>query len=290
KDDFLAMISHKLRTPLNAMLGWAWVLQRQTGGAEAVSRAAEIIERNARAQVRLGEGLLEASRGITRKLRLEGRTMEIAPLIASAYDSLCPAAEAKGVELRLKIDPQAGIITGDPDRLHQVVWNLVSNAIRFTPAGGHVEVGAECAGGDLWLTVSDTGKGISAEVLPLVFDRFRHGRATGGERACPTGLGLGLAMVRRLVEMHGGSVSASSPGEGRGATFTVKLPMNAASAEQEGETMAEWEIEGQAMEGTRVWGKWERNGVDLPVSPSPRLPASYAPARASRGVAAGGGC
>ncbi|MGE0130787.1 MAG: ATP-binding protein [Blastocatellales bacterium] len=300
KDEFLAMISHKLRTPLNAMLGWAWVLRRETCGAEAVARAAEIIERNARAQVRLVEELLEASRVITGKLRLDVRPLEIAPLVEAACGALCPAAKSKGVEMRLRIDPEAGTITGDPERLRQIVWNLLSNAIRFTPSGGRVELGLERAGGGLRLTVSDTGKGISADALPFVFDRFRRGAATGGQRS--RGLGLGLALVRHLVELHGGSVSASSPGEGRGATFAINLPVSAAHleqrAEQEKEAVGEWENGRESDDETRMWGEWENENSDLrlspsqrlSLSPSPRFPVSQAPASVSRGVAAGGGC
>lgn len=287
KDEFLAMISHKLRTPLNAMLGWAWVLQRQTDGAEAVSHAAEIIERNARAQAQLVEELLEASRVITGRLRLEIKPFEIAPLIHAACDCLRPSAAAKGVDLRLKIDPQAGAIMGDPDRLQQVVWNLISNAIKFTPTGGRVEIRLECAGASLRLTVTDTGRGISADALPMIFDRFRQGAAAGAPRG--SGLGLGLAMVRHLVEMHGGSVSATSPGEGLGATFAVKLPLSAIGAAQEGEMTGEWGIARREEQETE-WGKWERDGVNFPAPPAAHLPLSYSPTPASRGVAAGGGC
>jgi signal transduction histidine kinase/DNA-binding response OmpR family regulator len=286
KDEFLAMISHKLRTPLNAMLGWAWVLQRQTDGAEAVARAAEIIERNARAQVRLVEDLLEASRVIAGKLRLDIKPFDLVQLIHSACDGLRPSAEAKGVDMRLKVDPEAGTITGDPDRLQQVVWNLISNAIKFTPGGGRVEVRLELAGESLRLTVTDTGRGISADLLPTIFDRFRQGVAPGSARA--GGLGLGLAMARHLVELHGGSVTASSPGEGLGATFAVKLPLNAFGAGQGPDAAREWMIAGEVGLGAGSWVKWERGGLDLPVSPAPHLPVPYSPAPTSRGMAAGG--
>ncbi len=280
KDEFLAIISHKLRTPLNAMLGWAWVLQRQKGGAETVARAAEIIERNARAQARLVEELLEASRVSAGKLRLDFRPLEIVTLVDAVYGNLRPAAEAKGVELKVKIDPQIGMITGDRDRLQQVIWNLISNAIRFTPEGGHVETSLECDGGDIRLTVSDTGKGISAEALPVVFDPFHQGVAPGVPR--PGGLGLGLAMVRHLVEMHGGSVSASSLGEGCGATFTVNLPVNAFRAEQEEDQKGDWE--------PRMYEKWEGADSDITIPSSPHFPSSRSPSSASRSLAAGGGC
>lgn len=291
-NEFLAMVSHKLRTPLNAVLGWAWVLRRQTCGVDSVARAAEVIERNARAQAQLVEDLMEVSRRGAGKLRLDLRPLEIAPLVGAACDNLRPAAEAKGLELKLMIDPRAGTIIGDCERLQQIVWNLLSNAIRSTPAGGRVELRLERASADLQLTISDTGKGFSAEALPFVFDRFRGAcldDAAGAPRR--RGLGLGLAMVRYLVEMHGGNVSVSSPGKDRGATFAVKLPVNVICAEQEDETVDEWR-NGRAGEwenGRR--GKWERNGAELSASPSPHLPISHSPV--SRGAAvgaAGGGC
>ncbi len=241
KDEFLAIVSHKLRTPLNAMLGWAWVLRRQSVNPEGVTRAAEIIERNARAQVRLVEEVLEASRLVSGKLRLEVKPLEIAPLIVATCDELRPGAEAKGVDLRLDIDSRAGTIIGDPARLQQVFWNLLSNAIKFTPTGGRVELRLERVGPELQLTVSDTGKGIDADVLPRMFDRFRQDTTpAGGARR---GQGLGLAMVRHLVELHGGSVSVSSPGEGRGAAFSVKLPVNALSDWDEDRKREKWETE-----------------------------------------------
>jgi signal transduction histidine kinase/DNA-binding response OmpR family regulator len=283
-NEFLAMVSHKLRTPLNAVLGWAWVLRRQTCGLESVARAAEIIERNARAQAQLVEDLMEVSRRGAGKLRLDLKPLEIAPLVVGACDNLRPAAEAKGVELNLMIDPGAGTIIGDCERLQQIVWNLLSNAIRLTPAGGHVELRLERCGANLQLTVSDTGKGFSLEALPFVFDGVRNACLDGALRR--RGLGLGLVMVRHLVEMHGGSVSVSSPDQGCGATFVIKLPVNAVYAEREDEwrngRAEEWE-NGRAV-------GWERNGAESSAFTTSHLPISYSPTPVSRGAAASGGC
>ena len=227
KDEFLATLSHELRTPLTSILGWSRLLN--TGLDERMrGRAAETIERNARAQAQLIDDLLDVSRIITGKLRLNTRPVELAPVIEAAADAVRPAAAAKGVTLRVLLDPPAGPVPGDPDRLQQVFWNLFSNAIKFTPAGGRVEARLTHAGGHAEVTVTDTGEGIAPEFLPHVFERFRQ--ADGAITRRHGGLGLGLAIVRHLVELHGGTVRVESEGEGRGATFALRLPLLAPAA------------------------------------------------------------
>lgn len=223
KDEFLAAVSHELRTPLTPVLGWLRLIRTGTLNEQALGQALENIERNVRAEVRLVEDLLDVSRIITGKLRIECRPLELLPIIESALDSMRPAAEARRLALVARLDEQAGLVAGDQDRLRQVVWNLLSNAIKFTPQGGRVEVRLERVNSQAEITVSDTGQGISAEFLPFVFDRFRQ--ADASITRSHGGMGLGLAIVRHLVEMHGGSVSASSAGPGQGATFTVRLPL-----------------------------------------------------------------
>jgi len=223
KDEFLATVSHELRTPLTAMLGWAQMLQGGTLDEETARRAIASIERNAKFQAHLIEDLLDISRISTGKLRLDTRPVELAHVIEASLDSVRPAADAKNIRLRRALDWKAGLISGDPDRLQQVVWNLLSNAIKFTPRGGLVEVVLERKDSQVQVAVTDTGQGISPEFLPYMFDLFRQGdssitRSHGG-------LGLGLAIVKHMVEMHGGTVEATSAGEGQGATFAVTFPI-----------------------------------------------------------------
>ncbi|HEX8773897.1 MAG TPA: ATP-binding protein [Pyrinomonadaceae bacterium] len=222
KDEFLATLSHELRTPLTSILGWAHLLQ--TGGMDHATsaRALEAIQRNARSQVQLIEDLLDVSRVITGKLRLEVRPTNLATVIEAAIETVRPAAEAKRVQLLATLDA-ATTIPGDPDRLRQVVWNLLSNSIKFTRAKGHVEVSLTQSDAEAQIVIKDTGIGISPDFLPYVFDRFRQADSTS-TRAYG-GLGLGLALVRHLVEQHGGVVSATSPGDEQGSTFTVTLPL-----------------------------------------------------------------
>ncbi|HJQ24014.1 MAG TPA: PAS domain S-box protein [Blastocatellia bacterium] len=223
KDEFLATISHELRTPLNAILGWASLLRGGKLDTEMAARALETIERNGKSQAKLIEDLLDISRIITGKLRLNVQPVELTAVIEAALDVIRPAADAKGIRLQVMLDPHAGPVSGDPERLQQVIWNLLSNAIKFTPKDGRVQVRLERHHSHVALTVSDNGKGISQEFLPFVFDRFRQAEA--GFTRTHGGLGLGLAIVRHLVEQHGGSVAAHSDGEGRGATFTINLPL-----------------------------------------------------------------
>jgi signal transduction histidine kinase/ActR/RegA family two-component response regulator len=223
KDEFLATMSHELRTPMTAILGWAHLLRTSRFSEDDLARALETVERNARAQTKLIDDLLDISRIITGKLRLDVRTVDLASVIEAAVDATRPTAEAKQIRLQTVIDPQAGPVSGDTDRLQQVVWNLLTNAIKFTPKGGRVQVRLERINSHVEITVSDTGRGISAEFLPHVFDRFRQ--ADGTTTRTHGGLGLGLSIVRQLVELHGGTVSAESAGEGQGSSFTVQLPV-----------------------------------------------------------------
>jgi signal transduction histidine kinase len=223
KDEFLATISHELRTPLNHMLGWVMMLRSGSLQAEKSAEALETIERNVRAQNRLVEDLLDVSRTVTGRMQLHIQPVAPAQLVEAALASVRPAAEAKGVRLQVALDSRPGTISGDPDRLQQVIWNLVSNAIKFTPKGGRVQARIERLNSHVEIKVSDTGEGIAPEFLPHVFDRFSQ--ADGSSKRRYGGLGLGLAIVRHLVELHGGSVRVESPGLGQGATFTVVLPL-----------------------------------------------------------------
>ena len=223
KDEFLATVSHELRTPMTAIVGWTHMLRVGLLDEVGTQQAIETVERNARAQTQLINDLLDISRVITGKLHLEMRQIELAQVIEAAIDAVRPAAAAKMIEFQTALDPEASPVLADPDRLQQVVWNLLSNAIKFTPPGGRVLVRLNRAGSNAEITVSDTGMGISPEFLPFVFDRFRQ--ADGSITRAHGGLGLGLAIVRHLIELHGGTVVASSQGQGEGATFTVKLPL-----------------------------------------------------------------
>jgi signal transduction histidine kinase len=222
KDEFLATVSHELRTPLNAILGWSGLLRNGKLNDEAATRALETVERNARAQAQLIDDLLDISRIITGKLRLNVQTTDLSTVIESAVDAVRPAAEAKEIRLQSVLDTKAGPVSGDADRLQQVIWNLLSNAVKFTPKGGRVQIRLEKINSHVEITVSDSGKGIDAEFLPHVFDRFRQADQTTTRRQ--GGLGLGLSIVRQIVEMHGGTVHVESEGEGKGSSFIVMLP------------------------------------------------------------------
>jgi PAS domain S-box-containing protein len=224
KDEFLATVSHELRTPLTTILGWAQRLRTGRHDAATVARGLEIIERQAKAQARLVEDLLDTARVITGKLRLAIEPVDLALVVNAAIDAIQLAADAKGIRLAVAIDPSARTIAGDAGRLQQVVWNLLANAVKFTPAGGQIVVRLERDGAYARLSISDTGEGIGQELLPFIFDRFRQADSTSSRRH--GGLGLGLAIVRHLVELHGGTVSAESPGVGSGATFTITLPLS----------------------------------------------------------------
>ncbi|MBV9468453.1 MAG: PAS domain S-box protein [Abitibacteriaceae bacterium] len=223
KDEFLATISHELRTPLNAILGWSRMLGDSRLGETERAQAIEAIQRNAHLQTQLIEDLLDVSRIITGKLRLEARPTDLSAVVEAAVESVLPAAQAKDIRLQRVLDSGTNLVSGDPNRLQQVVWNLLSNAIKFTPKGGRVQVRLERVNSHIEIIVTDSGQGISPQVLPYVFDRFRQ--ADSAMTRQHGGLGLGLAIVRHLVELHGGTVEAESAGEGQGATFTVRLPL-----------------------------------------------------------------
>ncbi len=223
KDEFLATLSHELRTPLNAMLGWTQLLRSRKFDEETTARALETIDRNTKSLTTLIEDVLDVSRIITGKLRLDVRPVKLASLIKVAIDTVIPGAEAKEICIEYFSDPSVGVILGDANRLQQIVWNLLSNAVKFTPKGGTVDVRLESMNSRVEFHVRDTGVGIAAEFLPYVFERFRQ--ADSSSTRSHGGLGLGLAIVRHLVELHGGTVRAESPGIGQGATFIVNLPM-----------------------------------------------------------------
>lgn len=225
KDEFITLISHELRAPLNAMLGWARLLKEGTADPAMQEHAVDIIERSARTQQKLIEDLLDTSRIISGNMRLETGPVDLAQVVKAAAETMRPAAEAKEIELELKLRGGANIITGDPDRLQQILWNLLSNAVKFTPKGGRVTVRLERADPYIRLTVADTGIGINHDFLPYVFHRFHQADTSSTRRQ--GGLGLGLSLVRNLVELHGGAVEAESAGAAQGATFRVNLPVRA---------------------------------------------------------------
>ena len=225
KDEFLATLSHEVRTPLNAMLGWATILRNKRCTEQEVREGAEVIERNCRAQAQLLEDVLEVSRIISGKMRLEVRACDLASVIYAAIDVVRPAADAKQITVEAAIDPSASPSSCDQIRIQQVIWNLLSNAIKFTRKGGRVQVTLDREGSHTRIRVSDNGQGIERGLLPYVFDRYRQ--ADSSTRRTSAGLGLGLSIVKHIVEQHGGTVEASSEGEGCGATFVVRLPIQA---------------------------------------------------------------
>jgi signal transduction histidine kinase len=237
KDEFLMTVSHELRTPLTAIYGWARVLGTKEMPKEDQGRAIAAIERNAHAQTRLIDDLLDVSRAISGKLRLECRAVHLADVLTAAVETVVPALAAKSIRFETAFEPDVPPVVGDPDRLQQVVWNLLSNAIKFTPEGGSVRLALRRAGPQVAIEVSDSGDGIPPDFLPHVFERFRQ--ADTGSRRRYGGLGLGLAIVRHLVELHGGTVRVESPGEGQGATFHVLLPAKTDTAETTAAASAE---------------------------------------------------
>jgi signal transduction histidine kinase/ActR/RegA family two-component response regulator len=227
KDEFLATLSHEIRTPLNAVLGWARLL-RSDVGIKSRTHALEVIERNAIAQLRLVEDLLDMARVVSGKLRLDVKTVVAQDVVQAAIDVVGPAAASKDMVIYTDFDPQPAIVAADADRLQQAVWNLMSNAVKFTPRRGRIDVRVARDDSGVAIEVRDSGEGISREFLPYVFDRFRQADASASRRH--GGLGLGLALVRQIVELHGGTVAVESPGRDRGATFTLHLPTTTASA------------------------------------------------------------
>lgn len=222
KDEFLSVVSHELRTPLNAILGWARMLQSGQTDALIIKKGLETIQRNATIQTQLIEDILDFSRIISGKLRLEVGRVNLAEVIEDAVDVVTPAANAKNIRLQTILDSSAEV-SGDPSRLQQVLWNLLTNAVKFTPKGGRVQIRVERVNSSVEISVSDTGQGISADFLPFVFDRFEQMDKSRTRRS--GGLGLGMAITRHIVELHGGTIRVESPGEDMGTTFTVRLPV-----------------------------------------------------------------
>src|SRR4029077_10267835 len=218
KDEFLATLSHELRTPLNAILGYANMIKSGAVAFENQQRAIDTIERNARSLAKLVEDVLDVSRIISGKMRLQVQPVNIGDLVRHTVDAMLPAAAAKSLRVETAIDDDLPVFQGDADRLQQIAWNLISNAVKFTPRGGHIGVDVHRAGLQIEIVVCDNGIGIAAAFLPHVFERFRQGES--GIRR-PGGLGLGLNITKQLVELHGGTIAIESEGEGKGATFTV---------------------------------------------------------------------
>jgi signal transduction histidine kinase len=225
KDEFLAVVSHELRNPLNSILGYARLIRAETANVAQIKHLVGIIERSGRMQLQLIEDLLDTARIISGKLELEIQPVDLVAVITTALDVVRPSAQAKGISIISNLDMLAGQITGDPDRLQQVIWNLLTNAIKFTPYGGRVEITLKRADPHIAIVVRDNGKGIEPEFMPHIFERFRQSDMSSTRRI--GGLGLGLALVKHLVELHGGTIEAESAGAGCGATFTFRLPLRA---------------------------------------------------------------
>jgi CheY-like chemotaxis protein/two-component sensor histidine kinase len=229
KDEFLATLSHELRTPLNAVLGWSKILLSRIKEDSDTRRGLETIARNAGAQAQLIDDLLDMNRIVSGRIRLDVQRLDLASVVEAALESARPSAEAKSIEIRKTIDPNAGPVRGDPNRLQQVVWNLLTNAVKFTPRGGSIDVILQRIGSHVEIVVQDTGMGISAAFLPQLFERFRQADSSSTRRF--GGLGLGLSIAKQLVELHGGTVTAHSEGDGKGSTFCVRLPLRAVREE-----------------------------------------------------------
>ncbi|WP_437878984.1 hybrid sensor histidine kinase/response regulator [Sorangium sp. So ce513] len=230
KDDFVATLSHELRSPINAILGWARILRSRADDPQALARGLEVIERNARLQSDMVSELLDMSRIVSGKLRLDVLPLDLPSVVQSAIESIKLAAEAKGIEVASRLDAEAAALRGDPARIHQVVWNLLSNAVKFTPSGGRIDVALRRVGAFAEVTVTDTGAGIAPQFLPHLFERFRQADASSTRQY--GGLGIGLSIVKHLVELHGGTVEVASAGEGKGAAFTVRLPLAGVTPEE----------------------------------------------------------
>jgi PAS domain S-box-containing protein len=253
KDEFLATVSHELRTPLTAILGWANIL-RTSERPEEIAEGLEVIERNARTQGQIIEDLLDMSRIISGKVRLDVQRVELLPVINAAIESVKPMAANKEIRLTSVLDPLASPISGDPARVQQILWNLLTNALKFTPKGGRVHVVLERVNSHLEISVGDTGSGIAPDFLPHVFDRFRQADASSTREQ--RGLGLGLAIVKNLAELHGGSVRAKSPGPDKGSTFTIALPVVSANLEHDPDR-----VHPRAATGEVVADRIDLNGV-----------------------------
>jgi PAS domain S-box-containing protein len=234
KDEFLATLSHELRTPLNAILGWSQIMERAQEDPATIREGVAVISRNARVQTQLIEDLLDMSRIISGKLRLDVKQVNVADVVVAAIEAVMPSADAREIRIERQLDRDAGPVYGDPSRLQQVVWNLLTNSVKFTPRGGNVTVSVRRVGQQIEVTVSDTGQGIAPEFLPFLFERFRQADASTTRKH--GGLGIGLALVKQIVELHGGSVRVRSEGLQRGATFTFALPLSSVHADERNQT------------------------------------------------------
>jgi PAS domain S-box-containing protein len=250
KDEFLATLSHEIRTPLNAVLGWTRILRSRDFDRKTVERAVEVIDRNASAQLTLISDMLDMARIATGKVRLDISDLDLCAIALAAIDVVRPAADAKGVKLITELAPRIPPIAGDHDRLLQVVWNLLSNAVKFTESGGRVTIAVNARGGMVRLSVSDTGHGIAPAFLPQVFERFKQADPSSSRRH--GGLGLGLALVRELVELHGGSVTVESGGLEKGSTFTVEIPARVTKAAASPVRRLEPSTESPTLSGVRI--------------------------------------
>jgi signal transduction histidine kinase len=250
KDEFLSTVSHELRNPLNAVHGWATLIERGQLGEAQTRRAVQIIVRNVDAQIRLVDDLLDMSRVVNGRMRLVARPVDLRDLIEDALEAVRHAAEAKGIRLQPVLEAPGLLVSGDVGRLQQVLWNLLENAVKFTPKDGRVQVKLQRVRSHAEIVVSDTGRGIAPDVLPFVFDRLRLGES--GSARGQGGLGIGLALVRHIVELHGGSVYAESAGEGRGAAFVVRLPLMLADLREESIAGGEGPAAGASLAGARV--------------------------------------
>jgi PAS domain S-box-containing protein len=251
KDEFLATLSHELRTPLTSIIGWVNLVRSGQITGEAATEALETVERNARAQAGLINDLLDVSRIVTGKLRLNITPLALRSVIEAAIASMRPAAEAKEISILTEIELEQTLMLGDPDRLQQIVWNLLSNAVKFTPDGGQIKIRAACSGSRAIIEVIDTGVGIEPEFLPYVFDRFRQ--ADQSTTRMHGGLGLGLAIVRHLVDLHGGSAQVNSAGAGKGSTFSISMPLHGVSPSQEPEVKQELEYRASLTGNEELW-------------------------------------
>ncbi len=222
KDDFLAMVSHELRNPLNSLLGWVTILRSNKDNESIYNRAIEAIERSTQTQIKLVSDLLDITRIANGSLWLENEPIPLVPIIEAAIDQAYPSANSKSIGMHVRLDHSDVLVSGDQNRLQQVVSNLLQNAVKFTPEGGSISVSCERHDGSAVINITDTGIGIGSEFLPFIFERYRQGDGSATKRG---GLGLGLAIARHIVELHRGSITADSPGEGRGTTFTIKLPL-----------------------------------------------------------------
>lgn len=223
KDEFLAVVSHELRAPLSSIIGWAHMLGVKMPDAETLARAVQTIERNARLQAKLIDDLLDFARISSGKLRLDVAPLDLVPVIRSTTEGIAPAAAAKSIAVDVSLDPDAGQVFGDFDRIQQVLWNILNNAVKFTPERGRIGVLLERVDTDAQISVSDTGVGISPDFLPFVFERFRQSEGASPGRV--GGVGLGMSIARHIVELHGGTIHVSSAGEGKGSTFVVRIPL-----------------------------------------------------------------